>query len=59
MKGRSPAELGWLQSFIGYQEVDRGALSASATVMLLPVPIILLPFQRQIIRGLTFGAVRG
>jgi len=48
-----------LQSFIGYQEVNWGALSASATVMLLPVLIILLLFQRQIIRGLTFGAVRG
>ena len=59
MKGRAPAGLGWLQRFIGYQEVNRCALSASATVMLLPVPIILLPFQRQIIRGLTFGAVRG
>ena len=59
MRGRAPAGLGWLQSFIGYHEVNRGALSASATVMLLPVPIILLPFQRLSIRGLTFGSVRG
>jgi multiple sugar transport system permease protein len=48
-----------LQTFIGYQEVNWGALSASATVMLVPVFVILLLFQRQIIRGLTFGAVRG
>jgi multiple sugar transport system permease protein len=48
-----------LQAFIGYQEVLWGQLSASATVMLLPVLIVLLLFQRQIIRGLTFGAVRG
>jgi multiple sugar transport system permease protein len=48
-----------LQTFIGYQEVNWGALSASATVMLIPVFVILVLFQRQIVRGLTFGAVRG
>lgn len=48
-----------LQSFIGYQEINWGALSASATVMLVPVLLVVLLFQRQIIRGLTFGAVRG
>jgi len=48
-----------LQAFIGYQEVQWGALSASATVMLLPVVVVLVLFQRQIVRGLTFGAVRG
>jgi multiple sugar transport system permease protein len=48
-----------LQGFIGYQEVEWGRLSAAATVMLVPVMLLLLLFQRRIIRGLTFGAVRG
>ncbi len=48
-----------LHSFIGYQEVQWGALSAAATVMLLPVLFLLVIFQRQIVRGMTLGAVRG
>lgn len=48
-----------LHAFIGYQEVQWGALSASATIMLLPVLLLLVLFQRQIIRGMTLGAVRG
>lgn len=48
-----------LHSFIGYQEVQWGALSASATIMLLPVLLLLVIFQRQIVRGMTLGAVRG
>lgn len=48
-----------LHAFIGYQEVQWGALSAATTVMLLPVLILLVLFQRQIVRGMTLGAVRG
>jgi multiple sugar transport system permease protein len=48
-----------LHAFIGYQEVQWGALSASATIMLLPVLLLLVLFQRQIVRGMTLGAVRG
>ncbi|MFN8594190.1 MAG: carbohydrate ABC transporter permease [Thermomicrobiales bacterium] len=48
-----------LQTFIGYQEVQWGALSAATTVMLLPVLVLLVLFQRQIVRGMTLGAIRG
>lgn len=48
-----------LYTFIGYQEILWGELSASAMIMLLPVLVFVLLFQRQLIRGLTFGAVRG
>lgn len=48
-----------LYTFVGYQNIQWGLLSAAATVMLLPVFVILVSFQRQLIRGLTFGAVRG
>lgn len=48
-----------LYSFIGYQQVLWGELSASAMLMLIPVFAFVLLFQRQLIRGLTLGAVRG
>lgn len=47
-----------LYKFIGYQQIDWGRLSAAAILMLLPVLIVVLAFQRQLIRGLTFGAVK-
>jgi multiple sugar transport system permease protein len=48
-----------LYNFIGYNEVQWPELSAAATIMLIPLVIVLLAFQRQLIRGLTLGAVRG
>jgi multiple sugar transport system permease protein len=48
-----------LYSFVGYQQIEWGQLSASAMLMLLPVLAFVLLFQRQLIRGLTLGAVRG
>jgi len=36
-----------------------GPLSAAATVCVLPMLIFALLLQRYIVRGLTFGAVRG
>lgn len=47
-----------LYTFVGFQNIDWGQLSASAVIMLMPVFVVLVAFQRQIIRGLTFGAVR-
>jgi multiple sugar transport system permease protein len=47
-----------LYGFVGYQQILWGELSASATLMLVPVLLLVLLFQRQLIRGLTFGAVR-
>lgn len=48
-----------LYTFVGYQEVRWAELSAAAIVMLVPVLAFVLIFQRQLIRGLTLGAVRG
>ncbi len=47
-----------LYSFIGYQQIDWGSLSASAVLMLMPVLLILVLFGRQLVRGLTMGAVK-
>lgn len=47
-----------LYSFIGYQQIDWGSLSAGAVLMLGPVLLILLLFGRQLVRGLTLGAVK-
>ncbi len=47
-----------LYSFIGYQQIDWGSLSAGAMLMLAPVLLILFLFGRQLLRGLTMGAVK-
>lgn len=46
-------------NFIGYGEVNWGGLTAAATVITLPVLILTLLIQRFIVRGLTFGALKG
>lgn len=47
-----------LYAFVGYQQILWGELSASATLMLAPVLAFVVLFQRQLVRGLTLGAVR-
>ncbi len=47
-----------LYSFIGYQQIQWGDLSASAVLMLVPVLLFVGIFQRQLIRGLTMGAIK-
>ena len=47
-----------LAMFRGYQGVDRPHLFAAATLATIPVLIVFLFFQRQIISGLTAGAVK-
>ena len=47
-----------LYSFVGYQQIDWGGLSASAVVMLVPVIAFVFIFQRQLVRGLTLGAIK-
>jgi len=47
-----------LYKFIGYQQIEWGRLSATASLMLIPVLLILLMFQRQLVQGLTMGAVK-
>ncbi len=48
-----------LAMFRGYQAVDLPHLFAASTLATLPVLIVFLLFQRQIISGLTSGAVKG
>lgn len=47
-----------LYSFVGYQQIDWSSLSASAVLLLAPVLLVLFLFQRQLVRGLTMGAVK-
>ena len=47
-----------LYGFVGYQQILWGELSASAMLMLVPVLAFVMLFQRQLIRGLTLGAVK-
>jgi len=47
-----------LAMFRGFQGVDRPHLFAAATLATLPVLVAFLIFQRQIIAGLTAGAVK-
>lgn len=48
-----------LAMFRGYQAVDLPHLFAAATLATLPVIAVFVFFQRQIIAGLTSGAVKG
>ena len=47
-----------LYGFVGYQQIDWGGLTASAVVMLAPVLAFVFVFQRQLVRGLTMGAIK-
>ena len=47
-----------IYGFIGFQSVAWGELSASAVLMIVPVVVFLMVFQRRLIRGLTLGAVK-
>lgn len=46
-------------SFIGYGEINWGGLTAAAMVITLPALILALFIQKHIVKGLTFGAVKG
>lgn len=45
--------------FQGQYTVDYGGMMAAATLVLLPQLIIYALFQRQVIAGMTVGAVKG
>lgn len=47
-----------LYGFIGYQSIEWAELSASATLLIIPIIIFILIFQRHLIRGLTMGAYK-
>ena len=42
-----------------YEEINWGPLAAAATMVTMPVLVMTLLMQRQIVSGLTFGAVKG
>lgn len=47
-----------LYAFVGYQQIQWGQLSAATVLMLAPVMAFVLVFQRQLVRGLSLGAVK-
>ena len=46
-------------SFLSYEEINWGGLTAAATVITLPVLVLALLVQKHIVRGLTLGALKG
>lgn len=48
-----------LTFYLGNQSIDWGHLMAGASVSALPVIILFVIFQKQIIQGMTAGAVKG
>jgi ABC-type glycerol-3-phosphate transport system permease component len=48
----------FLQSLIGVYRVDYGVLLAGSALAILPIFALFLAMQRQIVQGLTAGAVR-
>jgi multiple sugar transport system permease protein len=46
-------------SFLSYEQVDWGGLAAAATIITLPVLLFIFVIHKQIVRGLTLGAVKG
>lgn len=46
-------------NFIGFEEVAWGPLMAASIILLIPIVIFALSVQRALVRGLTFGAVKG
>lgn len=46
-------------SFLSYTQIDWGGLNAAATIVTLPVLILILFAQKHMVRGLTLGSVKG
>jgi len=46
-------------TFLSYEQIDWGGLAAAATIITLPVLLLVALIHRQIARGLTFGGVKG
>jgi multiple sugar transport system permease protein len=47
-----------LYQFISLYRIDWGYLSAGITLSIIPVLVLMLTFQKQMIKGLTLGAIR-
>jgi len=48
-----------LSSFIGDQQYLWGELTATASLAIIPALILLLLVQRELVKGMTFGAIKG
>jgi multiple sugar transport system permease protein len=48
-----------ITGFISFEEISWGKLAAGGLIMMLPPIILAFFFQKAIVRGLTFGAVKG
>jgi multiple sugar transport system permease protein len=46
-------------NFIGFEEVAWGPLMAATIVLLIPIAVFVTIVQSALVRGLTFGAVKG
>ena len=46
-------------NFVGFEEVAWGPLMAATIILLVPIVIFAMSMQRMLVRGLTFGAVKG
>jgi multiple sugar transport system permease protein len=44
---------------IGFQNIDLGQLAATSVIVLVPTALVVGFFQRQLVSGLTMGAVKG
>jgi len=47
-----------IYNFIGYNDVKWGELTAASTLVIIPVLVFIIFMRRQLVRGLTFGAVK-
>ncbi len=48
-----------LYQFISLYRIDWGYLSAGITIAIIPVLVLMLSFQKNMVRGLTLGGIRG
>jgi multiple sugar transport system permease protein len=48
-----------ITSFLTYQGVEWGALTAAATLIMLPMIILGMLVQGSVVRGMTLGGVKG
>ena len=48
-----------ITSFLTFQGIQWGALTAAATLIMLPMLVLGMLVQGQIVRGMTLGSVKG
>lgn len=48
-----------LYQFVGFQTLDLGQLAAASCAVLVPTALVVGFFQKQLVSGLTMGAVKG